>query len=631
VSAANHQIKSAFPALAKALWKRSLQILIAGLFANSLAAIPAVADYSSTVASSSTSGIGISVSTPFDNTPSIGVMPINVEIANLTLSDHSWEMATGIRSWGTGKSYDRSDTFFVPSGQTRKFHVYVDILNQDPNPYSYNGTTSISVSFTGYGLASNSFTFPNTGSAYDKLRLPQTAFSPAIETSGSDLESFISGLTIGSLPAVDATANSSVSSMKGYELHPHRFTLQQLPDKWQGLLSLNQVWITSAELETLAAPKLEALLNWTFQGGHLNLVVDQIKDPVVAMLQIEPGAEGTRFDYGLGRVSLIRSTDRKIDGAAFTSELAQTGSVNTLPLIAGERTAVSRTWALADGIGELSTAAGMVILIMVGYGIFVGPINMLVFARTKRHRLFITTPIIATVASALLVIFILLSDGTGGAGNRLIAVLINPISKTELLVQEQVSRAGLLINRDFTLGEETVLLPIKFDLNTTTNPSSTYYYNSDKTSLARDGQTYGGDWFENRAFNAHVLGTVTSTRSSIELLGGPTPRILSSFKIPLSRFFYRDRRGEVWKAERVNPGSEIELARATEKELTELLRDCSDKGSKAINSLIDDVKSRRGYFYAWSADAQAIAIQTVNAIDWKKTSALITGVISEDR
>lgn len=591
----------------------------------------ALADYTTTVSNATATGVGIELTSPFDNIPTMGTLPLNIKISNYTSADRTWELSTEVRAWSSGRSFSRHDSFFVEAGHVRLFHVIIDLINNDPNFESNSSGVTVSSTFAGYGVQSGYVALPTMTNAWDRMRLPLVGFSPALETSVPDIDAQVSGEPLGTFADLEKMLGGASSSIKGYQLNSTKFSLPSLPVRWQGYLAFRQIWITGREFEQLSSEQSEALLAWVFQGGALYVVVPNLKDPVLRQFEIEPAAAMPRAFYGLGRVSAIEESGRSIAPARFVDELKDLAYSRPSALIQGETSSVNTTWGLAAELGELSTAAGMVILIMVAYGLLVGPINILVFSRNKRHRLFVTTPIIAASAAALLILFIFLSDGTGGNGNRMIAVLINPAARTSMTLQEQASRTGLLINREFSLNEDTILLPIRFDQTPGASTYNSYSYNSEQIALQRDGQRYSGEWFENRALNSQVLGSVVTSRSGIELLGEQAgrPRVLSSLKIKLDEFYYRDRSGRIWRAQNIEPGAETALdPAADEKEFENWLHDKSDKAAKAISTLSQAVAGRRGYFYGWSSRADTLAVPTVESIDWRPAEALITGAVS---
>ena len=84
---------------------------------------------------------------------------------------------------------------------------------------------------------------------------------------------------------------------------------------------------------------------------------------------------------------------------------------------------------------------------LVLFGILVGPVNLFVLAKSgRRHRLFITTPLISLGASLLLILLIIFQDGFGGRGMRRVLMEVRPDAgqNAAFLHQEQIARTGIL-------------------------------------------------------------------------------------------------------------------------------------------------------------------------------------------
>src|SRR5690606_18267044 len=106
---------------------------------------------------------------------------------------------------------------------------------------------------------------------------------------------------------------------------------------------------------------------------------------------------------------------------------------------------------------------GLFVVVLIAFGLLVGPVNLFVFAKSgQRHRLFITTPIISLATCALLILLILIQDGTGGRGERIVLMEVRPDADENraYLHQEQVSRTGVLLGSSFELKESAVISPV---------------------------------------------------------------------------------------------------------------------------------------------------------------------------
>jgi amino acid transporter len=101
------------------------------------------------------------------------------------------------------------------------------------------------------------------------------------------------------------------------------------------------------------------------------------------------------------------------------------------------------------------------IVFITAFAAIVGPLNLYWLAGgARRHRLFWTTPLISLAASLLLVVVILLQDGFGGVGKRVLLTYILPGEKKAVVLQEQVTRTGVLLGREFDVQEDVFLTPL---------------------------------------------------------------------------------------------------------------------------------------------------------------------------
>ena len=123
------------------------------------------------------------------------------------------------------------------------------------------------------------------------------------------------------------------------------------------------------------------------------------------------------------------------------------------------------SWKLRDAVAAPSLRALLVFGFIVAFGILVGPVNLYWLAGPKRRqRLFWTTPLISLAGSALLVALMILQDGVGGSGTRRVLAVMLPEQNKLALVQEQISRTGVLLGRSFAIGEPSWMQQVPTDL-----------------------------------------------------------------------------------------------------------------------------------------------------------------------
>jgi hypothetical protein len=119
------------------------------------------------------------------------------------------------------------------------------------------------------------------------------------------------------------------------------------------------------------------------------------------------------------------------------------------------------TWGLRDRVGSFTVHTGLILCFVLAFGVLIGPVNLFVFARGKnRFRLFWTTPLISILASAVLLLAILFTDGLGGNGKQLIAVFSLPGSNQAAVIQEQIARTAVLFSNRWHNDQDYLISPV---------------------------------------------------------------------------------------------------------------------------------------------------------------------------
>jgi hypothetical protein len=272
-------------------------------------------------------------------------------------------------------------------------------------------------------------------------------------------------------------------------------------------------------------------------------------------------------------------------------------------------------------------------LILLIFGIVVGPVNLFYFARAgRRHRLFFTTPLIALAASVLLLMVIFLQDGTGGNGHRASVVYLDSAENTACIHQYQVSRTGVLFGGSFATAEPAavsmaLLPPSRWTRLRLESRSRRYFDDSaDAHRYTVSGSTCAGDWFQSRTEQAQILDSVQSTRGRLELkLEAGVPVVTSTFNATLERVFYVNDAGRHWASPgSVTTGAPVKLAEATE-------GDFNSWRSEALAMLPAMERSRltagkqKNFFFASSRDPRAGMVDTLGSIRWESDAVFVFG------
>jgi hypothetical protein len=316
---------------------------------------------------------------------------------------------------------------------------------------------------------------------------------------------------------------------KGVGLLGGRFSASQLPGDWRAWAGFSGVIMTGDEWRGLEAQPRTALLGWVAAGGALFLAGENAFE----------GA-GSR---GLGRIVGLAG-----DGAALDVEAALP-TLLALATPALDEVPDQSAGPLAERLGLRETPRLALALLMLAYAAAVGPVNLWLCRGSRRPWVFWTTPLIALAACVVLSVAIVFRDGLGGTGHRFAVIVSLPGESQELLLQEQVSRTGLLAGRAFSLRDAALLVPLPVGRT------------AGRRQFEVHGDRHSGDWFTSRASQGQLLQLVRPTRARLTFSPGPQgPTLVSSFPTRLRAVSYTDDEGRVWAAQDVPPGRTVRLA-----------------------------------------------------------------------
>lgn len=408
------------------------------------------------------------------------------------------------------------------------------------------------------------------------------------------------------------------------------FSPDFMSDDWRAYSGYDVCLLTEKDWTDLPIGAKTALLKWNRLGGSL-LIYTSNNSTDLATLQIdrENGQGSSRDDLGWGAVRLQRYPDGGLLDPESTIKLIE----ETVKHTGGHRSEnlqshFRSTWPLQDSFGEKTAHILFFILVLIVFGILVGPVNLFVFARAgHRHKLFITTPIISLSASAILVVLILFQDGFGGRGQRAVLHEVGP-DNTAYISQEQIARTGVLLNTGFTTSEPGYLSPVmiansRWARVTDDNEGGKGRYN---VTLEDSGLKVTGDWFQSRSEHGHIFETVRPSRGRINLVRtSGSPVVNSTFDFALEELYYRDESGEIWHARDVQQGRNVALTQSTDNEFDNWLRTQRLRFARKNQVRLDLASTRKGRFFAISNEAEGV--NTLGSLSWDETYTFLTGQI----
>jgi hypothetical protein len=458
------------------------------------------------------------------------------------------------------------------------------------------------------------------------------------------------------------SSGSSSSGYRGDGGFAVSFQAAQLPSDWRAYTGLDVLVLTPEEWLTLAPGVTTAIRQWVVMGGMLDFVVTgQPPESILRDLKTDRRDSGVeRLGSGGVRLLGFRGSDNSqvtalADSVLKTSSLCllnrdgspsaggETGGPGAPAFagVIGKYTAnqpgmgvrgqlaggeFRKTAGLADALGIRNFAAWQVGVILLIFGVLVGPVNLFYLAAPgRRHRLFFTTPLISLGASAVLIAVIMFQDGSGGSGSRAALIEIRPDDNSAYVRQFQISRTGVLFGSGFVTENQSLITPLMLAPSrwTRLKPSESEGAEGQHLTVP-DPLGYGGDWFQSRSEQAQLVETIRPGRGRLELKTGSgtgAPVIVSSLGCGLDRVFYTDAAGKVWTSDAaLTTGGSIALREAADQEFKDFLRnETAPFPFKVFDGL------GNGKFIAVSNDPQAGYEPTLTSIKWQENHAVIYG------
>ena len=425
---------------------------------------------------------------------------------------------------------------------------------------------------------------------------------------------------------------SSTYSTTGSLEFAGSFDPKSMPTDWRSYTGQDVIMMTSNDWTKLDPGARTAILEWNRLGGHIVIYTTSASDDL-ATLQIDENKAGQKkTTRSFGRVDLVPlPSSNRLNAASTQSLVSPHGSRSS-----SHNTAHSSllndyagSWPLHVTLGKKNFNTAFFILILLAFGILVGPVNLFVFAKAgKRHKLFITTPIISLGASALLIVIIMFQDGFGGRGHRLLIMEIQPDENKAYIIQEQAARTGVLLGTSFETSEPTLITPVALSASrwsrVVTNGTAPSSYTANHGS---NGLDVSGDWFQSRSIHGHLLKTVRPTRGRIELSPkAGAPVLTSSFDFNLETLFYHAPDNSWWKTEALEKGNSITLTPSSASEFKQWLKTQSNRFAKNNANQLNNIALSPGRFF--TVTENATGIDTYDSIKWLTTTTVMTGPVS---
>lgn len=419
----------------------------------------------------------------------------------------------------------------------------------------------------------------------------------------------------------------------GYRSHTFaaRFEPLRMPEDWRAYIGYDHMVLTDKDWNEIPAGARNGIQQWVRMGG--GVIIYRIGGSgSFNSLGIDGDATGSKITYGYGSFELdsVGASGLKLNPRATVSRFL-VGKKSASPQMQSILTDYHTAWPLHTAFGKQKFSYALFIVVLIAFGILVGPVNLFVFAKSgQRHKLFVTTPIISLATSALLIILILAKDGVGGRGMRITLMEVVPgqSENRAYVTQEQVSRTGVLVGGSFSLAEDAAITPVPIQNSAWARLAPGMGGGGMRyTARFDDGKLdVSGDWFQSRSEQGQLIRAVIPTRGRIELKStAGAPVLNSTYEFKIDSLYYKDRSGGFWMAENLEAGNSVKATPISESDY----RSASDAESSKLalrqRKALLQAREREGHYVAVATEAPPI--QTFDAIEWIDDQTIITGPI----
>ncbi|MCX6874619.1 MAG: hypothetical protein NTW21_12555 [Verrucomicrobia bacterium] len=534
-------------------------------------------------------GEKLAITCPFDEAPNWCFLPMELQAENPGKNPADWQVSVSSADYFSGLNLHSSVGFRARPLDASRGSALVPM-----------GSVT---------LAGNSFNSYN-----NFVRVEATRSGGGTGTSSINTNTRGSSQSYGSRTAL-------LTAGVGGRLGPSSGTLfnhSQAPGDWRAYCGFHSLYISDTEWGELMPAARTAIKHWIRLGGRL-LVMRTAAGKSLAEMGL-PKSDSGQDTGGVSLGIVEETTNGDRSGLQGDNEKAM---ANDWVVRATSGLAV-REWQGRDrsafATPSAKVAAGFMLVVVLVFAILVGPLNVFVFAAARRrHRLFVTTPLISLAAGGLLVVSVILSDGIGGQGMRYVWLESGPGNdNTNYLVQHQHSRCGAMFATGFEIPEDAFFAPMMLD--------SGELSGSLTINLEPGKVKAGGPWFSSRRSQSFFLAAARPGRGRIEKSGpDERPVLTSAFDFPIDRIFWLAADGQTWwQAGAMAQGTATALQPCTAEEVQRALAAAAAHAPPEYGRDLTSAIRRPGYFLAL---ANAItAIETHQSIRWQ-THGFVTGPV----
>ena len=564
----------------------------------------------------------IELSSFVETLPFSGYFPVEVRIENKTAKAKVLKLTTEANSsqsasWRNSRELKTTSSYDLRcgAGEVKSYSLLVPVSRAQGGRYSGSGNDKYNsrLSFNGYvgqDYVSKSFEVAALTLSDNML------FSEHVMFKGDDLFKTISS-----------------------DFYDERaFKVQDFPSNLKALQGYGVIYFTAKDWRLLNKRQIETVHRWVRQGGILSIVGEKDLGASKDLIQEEFfSAENSKSpNYGVGEVYVldrtklrkrleVLGTKPKSGRSSSSSSRAKSSTVlyarSDMPSVTNvlEEGLRSEKWKLRSKMGTKHFGITMLSLIVILFMIMVAPLNFFLFARQgQRHKLFVTTPIIAASASLLLVLFIIITEGFGGKGYQLVHQEIDQASKISYLRQEQFCRTGVLFDTSFDLDSDYELHQAAIEESRWARVISGGKGSNEKykQSHQEGGEIkHTGNYFSSRSEHGHYIRGHKITHQKFMIEGkGDDLKVSSSFAHPIKVLYIRASGRDFYKAENLVSGVPVTAQKVKKSEYSKFVADNSYKFNKTMSAKLRSLSNRNQSFIAQTDTLPGV--NSLKSIKW---------------
>jgi len=570
------------------------------------------------------SGVTIDTANLYGGVPVRGYVPVRVTIDNNSGSDGVWAISADAHDvMMGGTDFSTVTQCQVPAHSHDTFEVLAPL---DFTVQAYY-MRSITVEVQGPGVNNPRIGWSSQTSYFG----PPSGGRPQSQTT----------VVVGLSSNISTTQGAKLSDYYQNKWAQPNLIAKLDPDlmstQWRAYIGFDMLVLTSADWLDLSADVRAAILQWVAAGGDLRLVADQ--DGGLSL----PPRLGEH--YGAGAILFFKPDD--LANYDFTQVLdKQTENERLLfnfnyqPL-AGLASRKFKADPNGQAIPAVQVASGqsfaaakpviknkyfIVAMVIVVFGLVVGPINLFVFCRgVHRARLLWVTPLLSVGASGLLLAFIFLSEGMGGRGIYYRVTQLAPDGKFAVETQVSASITGMLFAREFNFAE-----PAWVQLD-----EEARYMRSTNKVYSQLGSKYWGDWFASRETQVLTAEAVLPTRAAVRLEPAAAsttgelsaPSLRSEYNGQMTEVYYLDVDEKPWKAAQLSKGQVVALQPCGMDELESAWQTNVIVAPIQLRTTLGKLAPLPGTFFALGDDLETPLLPNVAGLSWTSFRHVITGPV----